>query len=317
MSTALQKKIRQVEDEHAEETLQNHLQNHSEKTKADALFSLGAIGAADKLARAIARTMSANAMRSLMLFQENKMHEALGFARFDDFLNESEYSPMTKSQFYERKALLEREGDGLFDLLNSSGIPIYKRKLLGTGQISLDGETVIITTELGDGTSSTQQIELNDRTQLLETLTALADRNSELAKKADERQKRLDKFKDTLLKAEEEIERVKTEKRIEAGLDPHSNSLMNLIGAFAAHKQTVEKMSDLEKAQYAPRTFETIAAQLQDLTVAYDRNIKLDVKKTNISMSDAMGDPTGELLTQRVTDIVSEINDDELAHLMD
>lgn len=313
MSTALQKKIREVEDQHAEETLQNHLQNHSQQEMTKAAFAIGAIAAISNLSR----VLSSKSMRDLMIFQEMKMHETLGFSRFDDFLNESEYSPMTKSQFYERKAVLEKEGDSLFDLLNSSGVPIYKRKLLGTGQISVEGEIVTIKTELGDGNSSVQQIELNDRTRLLETLTALADRNSELARKADKKQELLDKQKNALLKAEEEIERVKTEKRVEAGLDPHSNSLMNLIGAFAAHRQIVEKLSDLEKAQFAPRTFETIAAQLKDLTAAYGRNISLDVKKTNVSVTDAMNDETGELLTRRVTDIVSEINDDELAELMD
>lgn len=291
----LQKKIREVEDDHAEESLQNHLTSHKQKDVEKALIIISGIN----VARRIAQAISSESMRALITFQEEKIYESLGFENFVDFLNNSEYAPMTKSQFYERKNLLENEGDATFDLLNSFSMPVSKRKLLGKGNIALDGETVIITGDDGEETT----IEITDRTRLLETLTALADNSAELRRKVESQKTKLNKADDFIINLQDEMHRVKTEKHAEF-TDFHAGALLNLVVAFKALEHQAEQLTLIEQTKFAPPVFETIAAQMDALSQAYNR---VNKKPKFAAVDDEM--PS--------LNLDAKVNDDELADLMD
>src|SRR5947209_18364001 len=76
-----------------------------QSTMSDAFQLLGAIRAMGRLGQSI----TAQTFRALIAFREEKGHEAVGFNRFDDFLENHPDSPMTKHQFYDRLAAIERE----------------------------------------------------------------------------------------------------------------------------------------------------------------------------------------------------------------
>ena len=77
------------------------------------------------------------------------MYLSLGYSTFVEFLENSEFSPMSKAQFYERLKVLESEGDEIYDLLTEMGVSISTRKLLTRGErrLELDGDDLIIGTE--------------------------------------------------------------------------------------------------------------------------------------------------------------------------
>ncbi len=104
--------------------------------------------------------------RALEQFAEVEGYRALGFDRFDQFLNSSR-SPLTKSQYYERKALLEAEGDQTFDVLNSLNVPITLRRQVGTGAVRVEGDALIVDDE---------RIALDDRAVVVEVMKMLAAR---------------------------------------------------------------------------------------------------------------------------------------------
>jgi len=143
MSDKLQKKIRQIEDEHAESVEKAIQANHEKDKHARALLLLGGIRAVDR----VRQNLSSQVMTALITFQDEDMHESLGYDRFADFLDNSEYSPMKKSDFYRRKELFEKEGSELYDAFNAMKIPLSTRKLLAqsnAGEIHIEGDKLII-----------------------------------------------------------------------------------------------------------------------------------------------------------------------------
>src|SRR5690242_7718311 len=60
---------------------------------------------------AIGKFLSANAFRGLQQWLDQGKYKAFGYSDITHFLNECPRSPMTKNQYYDRLALIEREGD--------------------------------------------------------------------------------------------------------------------------------------------------------------------------------------------------------------
>lgn len=171
------------------------LQEPEAQARERSLLLLGGMRAADRIASAL----SAQVMANLIAFEKEKMHEQMGYRRFVDFLERSPYSPMTKHQFYKRREIFEREGEEVFDLMNDIGLPLARRKMLGRGQVRLEGETVIVK-DGGDEVS----INMDDRARILETLSALADANAEKAKKLERGQEDYERLRRKLASAAED-----------------------------------------------------------------------------------------------------------------
>jgi hypothetical protein len=175
----------------AEQNITTSLMANADKdSERKALLRLGAVGAIGRLAQ----NLNAQTIRALQDVRENKDFEALGFSRFDDFLNESEIAPMTYRQFYDREKLLLQEGDHVFDLMNSLKLSHKQRRLLGAGHIQIDeakGTVIIVTGE--DLEEETEEIELNDRTRLLQTLSALADQAALLNQKNSKQKQQIER----------------------------------------------------------------------------------------------------------------------------
>ena len=127
----LDEKIAKLEEQHAEETVERHLAQYDAEQFAKGLMVLGGV----RVAGSIATNISSEAFKALIRFGEDKYFESFTdsegnyFTNFADFLNESPYSPMTKTQFYARKTLFDSEGERMFDLFGELGLSIRKRKL--------------------------------------------------------------------------------------------------------------------------------------------------------------------------------------------
>ncbi len=212
---------------------------------------LGAIRVTQNLGQHI----SAQSFRALILFRDEKDFEALGFARFDDFLNQHPDSPMTKNQFYDRLNALEREGDSAFDLLNSLGIPISARKQLGDGDVRVDGETVLIGSKDGE-----IAIPLNDGKRVTEVLRELASNNAQ--------QKRtIDRGKKELTTAKRKIDEAK--RAGASGRSPFDQALAMLLGGYTALIEEVGKLPEAEKEKRYHAALPLIAGQRMLLEEAF------------------------------------------------
>lgn len=274
-----------------QEGIDNRLiNNQEEKARIRASEMFGALRAMDSLRK----SLSSQVIRGLKQFQEEKGHEAYGFARFDDFLDGYEHSPMSKHQFYDHVKQLDREGDELYDTLNALKIPMSARKLLTDGSLQVDGDEIII----GGVRAS-----LEDRAFIKQTIKTIAQETAKQSQKLEKLEKKVQKGQEENDALKQEIDRLKQGSPLDdASTHPHAVAFMQLTVAFKVLAEEAEALTEEEKQQLAPRTFETIAAQMDKLSVAYNRTSggKQTRKKKN-----------------ELPDVLPSISDEQLAELMD
>lgn len=297
------KRIAEAEDEVAGEALDQHLDAHQEAQKMRAMFVLGGINIADK----VAKVLDSEAIKSLIMFTEQKLFEPLGYTTVVEFLNESEYSPMSKAQFYERKALLENEGEAMFDLLTELGMSMRRRKLLGRGNVEISGDTAIIHTDGGDDIT----VQLSDRTRLLETLSALADANAEKSIKLQRQSEKIDKHDDKVRELYEENDRIRASKIAEVAGNPHMIARVEFNLAASKLADAARNLSAIEKDQFRDAVLEDHAAARELLAAAYSTG-----KPRSSSPVAVEGESFGEAASKFLDDLdleTADDNDGELA----
>lgn len=145
----LNEQLEQVKNDYARETLTKMQEAVDETRRQDAVFLLGRIKQTEHISRAIADGLGAQAIRALHQFGEEREYELLGYQTMAEFLDNCEFAPMTRHQFYERLKVLKSEGDALYDLLTEMGVSISTRKLLTKGErrVEIDGDELVIGTE--------------------------------------------------------------------------------------------------------------------------------------------------------------------------
>lgn len=311
MNDKLQKLISEVKDEHAKEVL-TEIENHVADNKKDLLLlTLGKINLADNLST----VLRAQTIRTLQYIRDEHLYRSAGFSRFDDFLDEYSHSPMNYKKFNRLESLLETEGDILFDTFTSLSIPQSKRKLLGKGNVQIEGETLFIKS---DNDEADVEIELKDRNRILETLSALADANAEKSKKLDSQKTKIEK-------GEAEIE--KLQKKLDAGVSggesPHKlhyEDFMRSCNSIDALAETVKKLPADEAAAYGELYFGSLNAALARLRAAYQR-----AGSAVEFIEDSPGKPVPQKVKgksesisdfDRIDEIVSSMSDEELEAIM-
>jgi hypothetical protein len=256
---------------------------------------IGGSNEADKISKGI----SSYAMQRWIYFQEQKMYESLGYTSFNDFLNKSPYSPMGKSNFYEKRKLLLKEGAPLFDLFNMTRIPERNRKLLREGQIEVVGDKVVIRQDDDD---EKIEIKLNDKVTLIETLTEVLDQNAV--------QKTTIKRKDEHIeRGEKKIEALNKEKQITRHkqalkLDPYGTALANWVSASNVLINEIAKLPAEHvktAASNARHKFETVRLNMARL---YDPDDPNDLKS---DLEDVYIDPQEEGIIQAMKGGKNEI----------
>lgn len=296
MKDKLEKRIREVEEEHASEIVDQRFEEHRQQTRDKALMLLGGFNTAAKIAQVI----NSELMRGLEIFQTEKIYLALDYDTFVDYLD-SDQSPMSKAQYYERRAILANEGDQLFDVFSSIGLSIRKRKLLGKGSVEIVDDTVIV--HHGDEVT---EIELTDRARLLETLTALADANAEKSIKLERQKEKIDKFDSEKRDLYDEIDRVRASK-VAAAPDEHMIARVELGLAFSRLRNCAAGLSEIEKDQFRDSVLEDVAGWTADLRQTYKPG-------TAAAKPAAEAEIVGETFDDALTNFLDKIDLDDVAN---
>lgn len=240
---AVQQALQKV-DRVASETLEAA---QKQASMSDALQLLGAIRATQSLGSSI----TAQSFRALIQFRDAKGHEALGFDRFDDFLNEFPTSPMSKSQFYERLHAIEREGDTLFDLLNTLRVPLATRKQIREGEIRVEGELLLL------GSNDKQvEIPLADSRAVAGVIRDLAETTASQAVKIAKQQEKIKKGSEELKNQKKRFDQQSSYQQ-----PPYEQALFNLIGAFTVLYKELEELPAHERREKRAYTLKQIADQ--------------------------------------------------------
>jgi hypothetical protein len=190
---------------------------------------VGGAVALETVGRKIAEQLSSATFRALEQLAETEAYKALGFETFVDFLNSS-YSPLNKSQFYERKALLEREGDQTFDLLNSLNVPITVRRRLGSGMVTVDGDTILV---------GSDRFELESRAQIVEVIKTLAN-------KTVQQERTIEKGKQQLTKLKKKLDE---QPAIAHGETGYNAALITLLSNITWLRDELRRLSLVEREQ--------------------------------------------------------------------
>lgn len=236
---SLKKKIDQLRDQDAKESVEAMQKVHENRQLAEAMFLLGRITQNDVISRSITANLSAQSIRAMERFQQEKRYEALGFTNFVDFL-ESEYSPISKRQYYDRLNLLDKNGDEIYDLLTSVGISVRAQKLLGNGDLAIKGDRLVI----GD-----KEVEAANAGLVKDILNELFDERRSLIAEKTKAESNLEKEKQKNRVGEKENEKLR--RRLdELDESPRfTRSFMTLISAFINHTEAAgESFVDAQTA---------------------------------------------------------------------
>lgn len=202
----------------------------------------------------VSRKLTAEFFHMVEQFAETKGHEALGYSRIDDFLDESPYSPMSSNQYYDRKGLLEREGDSTFDVLNGLKVPVSARKSLPEGVVKIEGDVIAIADE---------RIQMTDRERVKEVIRELAKRNSQQSTKLNKGQQDFEKLQKELtqLKANPAL--------LSLSSTPHNQALTLAVAALGGLAIEAEKLPAEQAAQIRDEAMRLLSAQWANLQYAY------------------------------------------------
>lgn len=276
---SIRDKVTALKTQEATTAVEQAIDGHANAKALEAMMAIGAIGATN----AIASALSARTIRALQKARDTKLHENLGFNRFDDFLDSSQYSPMSYKQFYNREQLLEKEGDEIFDFLNSIQLPMSRRKLLTSGALEIEGDAVV----LGE-----ERISLSDKRRIVQTLSELSAKTSALEEKVEKQSKTIAKGKEDVDNWKRKVDEAKSSAVIgDAPTTPFGQALLLVIAGLAQLTDAAKDLSDEELIALRDNALRQIGARQRELHIA------LGFKDNEIeSMPGLSADRAAELL---------------------
>jgi hypothetical protein len=249
-------KLKKLREQHELEEYEMQVGEVKDNRKSRALFALGGIKAADQIASSIFSAISSQSMKALDFFQKEKMYLDLGYETFVDFLQNSEFSPMTKSQYYERKNLISNEGEVVYDYLNSIGLSVSVRKLLTENngkEISIEGDYFVVGEE---------KIEMKESSSIKNLLLEIANDNRKLKEENKKQAEKLEKGKGDF-------------DRLKQRLSEAENS----TATADYSKNPVEKMNAIALGGLSGLADELKKASLVDCQYFTDSNLRLLVSQ--------------------------------------
>jgi hypothetical protein len=95
-------------------------------------------------ANAIATNLNAAVIANLQRIRDDRLYAALGYTRFDAFLDEHPRSPMKYKRFNYLEGVITTLGSQKFDLLLRIGISMRTMKLLAAGDIDVEGDEIVV-----------------------------------------------------------------------------------------------------------------------------------------------------------------------------
>jgi cell division protein FtsB len=236
--SSLATQIDKLKDDHADAALERAQTVQDDNAVKEAVFILGRIKQNDHIGNAIAANLSAQTILALQRFQQEKKHEALGYDTFDKFLNESPYSPMTKPQYYDRLAIVTKHGPDVADLLTSIGISMRSQKMLGKGELSIQGDRVFV----GD-----KELEGSDTGIIKEVLTELFDERRTLQAESQKKDEKIVKLESQIDQGTDEYEELRRNyDKLRTG-DPYDEALAHAIYSLLDLQEQIGHLPDDQK----------------------------------------------------------------------
>lgn len=228
--------------------------------QASTAFLTGGIAAIERLRN----ILGSEVIRAIQRFGDERRYLDLGYDSLADFLDNCPQSPMSRHQYYDRLSALQREGDAVFDLFNSIGVSLRVRKSLGSGVVEIDGEQAII--HSGEDEIA---IPLDDRTRLVETLSAIADANAAKSKKIEHIEKSLERKNAEIQQLQQRLQDAEASARTEFHRDAHAMARVNLGLAFNQLAVAAARLTDTEKNQLRDLVLEEVGGWMTRLRAAY------------------------------------------------
>jgi hypothetical protein len=253
-------KIDRLKDEHADEELTKLQDFHESRAKDEAIFVLGRIKQNDHIGTAIGENLAAQTTLALQRFQQEKKHEVLGFDTFDRFLNESPYSPMRKTQYYERLAIINTHGSDVADLLTAVGISMRSQKLLESGDLEIRDDRIYV---------AGREIDAASTGVLKDVLSELFDERRQLKSELSKSKDKLDKQEDVIKTGREENEELRRNLDSLNENSPFERALMGAVKSMLTLVGEVKELSDEERAERGDADLKTFAEQWFQLRDAY------------------------------------------------
>ena len=191
-------------------------------------------------------------------------YRAAGFARFDIFMDEFPKSPMSYKRFNYIENIFKNLGSDVFDLTSSSGLSMRQMKMIGKGNVEINGDRVIVQSDDGP-----IEIEIANRRQWMESLKVLADGNAEKNIKIERLKDKEARHDDKVREIYVELDTVKASKIAATASNPHMIARVELGIAFRKLAEAAEQISGIEKEQFRDAVLEDVAAWRHDLATAY------------------------------------------------
>lgn len=251
----LKEKVNATHEAHVAEELAEAREARAAAAREECVFVLGGIRTIQRVTDAL----SAQTIRALQQIRDERRYEALGFARFDFFMDQSPLSPMNYKKFNRLETALMNEGDELFNYLNAINAPMSKRRLLGKGTLAVEGEEIVIRDEKEE-----HRFPIGDRATLLTTLSKLADKCGEQARKIESQAKKIKK-------GEEEFNELRRQPPspdtiVSRGFDECLFAAVTALGALA---RRVGELTPEEAEAARPRVLELVGQPFEQLQQAF------------------------------------------------
>lgn len=248
MTQSLEKRIRAVEDEHAAELEQSHIATHDQLRRDQAMQMLGAAKYADSLR---ARTAS-HVIQFLMTVEEEKIYRDYGFDRFVDFLQASELSDISKSQYYRLRELYLKEGPEQYDWFTAWKIPLATRQLLYAGDIVVEGDEVVI--------GGQERVPLGEQKVIKSIIEKLVTEKRSATDDLAKSESKIEDLKSKIDTGQKEYNELERNLDALRRHDPFDRSFGELVVSFAALHEQIGQMDDKRRAAVASDKLQLIAS---------------------------------------------------------
>jgi hypothetical protein len=237
MPNSLEQKIRAIEDEQYEQAEKEHVAFHDQTKRDEAMQFLGGAMAIDRLKEHLASQVIA----ALMTIEDQKLYLDYGYSRFAEFLDQCEFSKMSKSQFYKLRDLYLKEGPERYDLFTDWKVPLTTRKLLAAGEVSveIEGDEVVIGGE--------ERVNVAESRTIKAIIEKLVKEKSALADDLQKQETKLEKQSEKLKQGQADYEELQRNFDSLKDADPFDRALSSAVYSLLNLCESVGQLPDAKR----------------------------------------------------------------------
>lgn len=290
MTNILDKKIREVEDEHFEGLEKARIEDYDKDFIYAAHRFHGALGAVTS----IARSLSSKMIEGLMEVEDKKYYLAWGFERFTDYLNSDEVPGFSKSKYYNLKALLLSEGADAFDVFSGKKIPVSTRKLLAAKgvEISVDGDDLVI---------ANQRVPITDKAAMKELVETVHDVLRERDAREAKKDSKIEDLSSKISRGTDEYNELRRGFDAMTTGDPYDNALSHAIHSLLELTFRIGQLPNDTKAEKGPDAIDLLWTAMLKVRTSYGVNFAFTenaASQTSKTSETSETPTTGDMVAQ-------------------